>query len=448
MNLSRFTEKNPATVKPHIYPQSLLRSAVYTVTVNGIALDVLAHSAAQHTAFEADGEVSIEIKVNGPCERVMVRPLRLGIAACLDDGQISFKLQAPQNIQVEIEGAPLLYIYALAPVAEIPAGPNVRRFEAGKIHDAGLIVLKSGDVCWIEPGAVVRGSISASNASGVRVGGYGILEGSFWLEHLNSRRKCIVFDHCSDSQIENVLLLSPCHWMVVLGDCDNITVSGVREIADDVSSDGVDIVGSRNIHVTGCCLHNGDDNIAIKATTNRSENPDCPPGRDWVGTVENVLVSNCLFYNIHGGTAMEIGYETTTEHIRNIRFENNDVLAVHQFGAVFGIHNGDRAHVENVVWDNIRIEHHFDTLVDFRVLQSRWNIDAERGHISNVTLKNIHAMQNEHNAGYTLSIISGYNCAHSVKEIHFENFELGGRQIHDADMLDLVTRNVSNITFC
>ncbi len=46
------------------------------------------------------------------------------------------------------------------------------------------------------------------------------------------------------------------------------------------------------------------------------------------------MVSGCMFYNTHGGSAMEIGYETITDHIRNIRFEDIDVLAVHQFGSV------------------------------------------------------------------------------------------------------------------
>ncbi len=101
------------------------------------------------------------------------------------------------------------------------------------------------------------------------------------------------------------------------------------------------------MRISGCCLHNGDDNIAIKAICNKSGQDDRVPlgfpDEDWDRTVEDVVVSGCMFYNTHGGSAMEIGYETITDHIRNIRFEDIDVLAVHQFGSVFGIHNGDRA---------------------------------------------------------------------------------------------------------
>lgn len=434
-------------VKPHIFPKAVVRSSGFRITANDVPLDVISHRVADYVSFEAEGDVMIQIRVIGLHGKAVVRPLRLGIEASVCEGCISFKMQAPQYIQVEIEGMPLLYLYAHPVETESPSGPNVRRFESGKIHDAGMIVLHDEEVCWIEAGAVVKGSICASNASGVRIGGYGVLDGSYWPEHEGCIKKMIVLDHCKDVQIENILLLGPCFWMVVLGACEDIVVSGIREIADDMSSDGIDIVGSRNVRVTGCCLHNGDDNIAIKATTNRSEVDNGTQNDDWIGTVENVVVSQCLFYNCNGGSAMEIGYETTTDLIQNIRFEDIDVLAVHQFGSVFGIHNGDRAHVQNILWDDIRVEHHFDTLIDFRVLNSRWNVDSQRGKVSNVVLKNIKALQSCYNVGYTISIVSGYDKQHLVSGVRFENFVLGGRHILDSDALDLVTRNADGILF-
>lgn len=438
-------------LSPHIFPPSLSRSSVYRVTANGIPLDVLSHSAADHTSFECAGEVRIRIEVAELTGAVIVRPLRLGIIVPVSEGCASFVVDGPQNLQIEIEGKPLLYIYAMPPAEPAPTGPNVRRFEGGKIHEAGLIVLGEGETCWIEAGAVVHGSIRATRISGVRIGGYGILDGGFWVEHEGSRRKAIVLDHCQHARVETILMVSPCHWMVVLGACEDVVVEGVRQIADDVSSDGIDIAGSRRVRISGCCLHNGDDNIAIKAICNKAgEDERVPvgfPDEDWKGMVEDVVVSGCIFYNIHGGSAMEIGYETSTDHIRNIRFEDIDVLAVHQFGAVFGIHNGDRARVENVVWNDIRVEHHFDTLIDIRVLASRWNVDTERGGIENITIRNVKALQSIHNRGYTVSIISGFDMAHPVTGVTFENFELGGRIVRNADDLDLVTRHAHGLVF-
>lgn len=437
---------------PHKFHPSLTRSSVYRASVNSLPLDVLSHPAAEHTAFECTGAVTIELEVAGLADApVIVRPLRLGIHARVNANRITFQVNGPQNLQIEIAGKPLLYVYALAPAEQTPTGPNVLRFEGGKIHNVGLLVLAEGQTCWIEAGAVVRGSIRAAGVSGVRIGGYGILDGGYWVETENRRRKAVVLDHCRESSVETILMLSPCHWMVVLGACEHITVTGIRQIADDMSSDGIDIAGSRYIRISGCCLHNGDDNIAIKAISNKSgEDERVPtgfPDEHWKDEVSDVIVSACMFYNIHGGSAMEIGYETSTEHIRNIRFEDIDVLAVHEFGSVFGIHNGDRAMVENVVWDNIRVEHHFDTLIDIRVLKSRWNVDAARGGVRNITIRNVKALQTIHNSGYTVSIICGYDAAHPVTDVKIENFELGGRLVRNADDLDLVTRHAHGITF-
>ena len=440
------------TLTPHRFPDTLARSDIFQVTANGLPLDVMKHSAADYASFECAGPVRIEITLPSPGGKIFIRPLRLGIESKADGNTLNFTVNGPQYLQIEIAGQPLLYLYALPFAAEAPSGPHVKRFTAGQVHDVGQLDLKSGEVCWIEAGAVVRGSIRVECASNVLIGGYGVLDGALWVEQGGPRRKAIVFDFCDHCCVENILMLSPCSWMIVFGGSSDMEANGVRQIADTVSSDGVDIVGSRNIRVTGCMLHNGDDNIAIKAIFRNPGQGDrqVVPGHeneDWNGTVEDVIVSKCCFYNIHGGSAMEIGYETSTDHIRNIRFEDIDVLAVHNFGSVFGIHTGDRALVENITWENIRVEHHYDKLVDFRVLWSRWNRDAERGTVRNVVLRDIRVVQIPPNIGYTLSVIAGYDSEHPISGVLFDNFELGGRRVANADQLDLVVRHALDLTF-
>ena len=103
--------------------------------------------------------------------------------------------------------------------------------------------------------------------------------------------------------------------------------------------------------------------------------------------------------------------------------------------------------IEDVRWENIRVEHHYDKLVDFRTLNSRWNYDTERGHIRNVTLKHIRVNQSIFNSGYTVSVIAGYDAAHPVEQVCFDDFQINNRHITNADQLDLVTRNATGITF-
>ena len=422
-------------VLPHHFPSELLRSDTFKITANGQRLDVLRHHCADFAAFECAGAVDIEIE---PGLEATLRPLSRGITGEIRNGRLCFTLPGPQNLQIEMAGKPLLYLYALPPAADAPAGKNVKRFAAGKVHLAGEIVLRDGEVCWLEPGAVVRGCIRASQAADVLIGGTGILQPT-------QRERVIIFDRCRDARVEDLLMLSPSGWMISIGGCTRVAVRGVRQLSGEGGTDGVDVVGSRDVQITGCCLHNGDDNIAIKALT-AGRIRECPTA-DWSTPVENISVSQCMFWNCCGGTAMEIGYETSTARMAKIRFTDIDILGNHQFGSVFGIHNGDRALVEDVRWENIRVEHHYDKLVDFRTLNSRWNYDTERGHIRNVTLKHIRVNQSIFNSGYTVSVIAGYDAAHPVEQVCFDDFQINNRHITNADQLDLVTRNATGITF-
>lgn len=428
---------------PHTFPSSLTRSNAFQIKANGQDLDVIHHPDGHWTSFECDTAVEIEVSAESGTDKAVIRPLSREIQGETREGSVRFSISGPQYLLLEMPGQPLLFIYAQAPAPAAPTGDKVRRFEAGKVHEAGEIVLRDGETCWIEPGAVVRGYIRASEATGVRIGGYGVLDGSYWIGRKGKNRS-ILLDRCRDIKIEDILMLGPTGWMIVLGGCEGVEVNRVREIADGNGSDGVDVVGSRHVRITGCCFRNGDDNVVIKSFIAES---DAGLPLPWDGMVEDVRVSGCMLYGTMGGSAMEIGFELRTDMVRDIRFEDIDVMGVHSFGSVFGIHNGDHATVEDVTWENIRVEHHYDKLIDFRTLWSRWNRDAERGYIRNITLRNIRALQNFANPGYTLSVMCGFDAEHPVDGVRIEDFELGGKKVLNADTLDLVTRHAHDITF-
>ena len=284
----------------------------------------------------------------------------------------------------------------------------------------------------------VRGRIVAREAHDVRLCGQGILDGSAGLDQ---PAHFVVFERCTNVVVEDLIMIEPRGWMLVLGACRGVHVCNLKQIGEVMCSDGIDICGSKDVLVEGCCLLNNDDNIVIKATTVNA-------GRfSWEEDVENVRVRGCMLWNAQCGNAMEIGYELRAARIANIVFEDIDVLCVHGHGAPFSIHNGDRALVENVRWENIRVEHHWDKLVDFRVVISRYTKDAERGRIRHITLKNIQVMHTRINDGYTVSVISGYDSARPAEHVVFDDFHLGPRKIKHADEMDLYLRHATNVIF-
>jgi len=207
-------------------------------------------------------------------------------------------------------------------------------------------------------------------------------------------------------------------------------------------------VSTRDVLIEGCFLRNNDDCVVIKAMQfhNRPEvalNNGVARNND----VENILVRDCTFVNDRGGNAMEIGYELRADHIRNVSFINCDVLSVHGHGAAFAIHNGDHALVSDILYEDIRIEHYYDKLVDIRVLHSQWNRDPERGQVRNIVFRNIRAMPTKNNEGYTISVIGGFDSEHTVEGVVFENCYLNEQKVETADQLDLYIKHASGIEF-
>lgn len=136
-----------------------------------------------------------------------------------------------------------------------------------------------------------------------------------------------------------------------------------------------------------------------------------------------------------------------TPLIRNITFRDCDSLHCHGHGAVFSIHAGDRATVSNVLFEDMRVEHYYDKLVDLRVMKSQFNRDDQRGQIRDVTFRNVDVLQSRSNPGYSISLIGGWDKDHTVDGVLFENFTLGGKRVTSADDLDLHIKHAANIQF-
>jgi hypothetical protein len=161
--------------------------------------------------------------------------------------------------------------------------------------------------------------------------------------------------------------------------------------------------------------------------------------------VENVLVRRCTLANWHAGNAMEIGYELSVDSVKGVTFTDIDVLHCHGMGAVFSIHNTDRARITDVLFENIRIEHCYDKLIDFRISPSRYGTDTERGSAKGITLRDIYWHQTPFNQGSTISLIGGWDEKHTIEDILIENFCLDGKPIQHLDQLEICTRHCHNL---
>jgi len=123
--------------------------------------------------------------------------------------------------------------------------------------------------------------------------------------------------------------------------------------------------GTSNISHDRCFIRTKDDCIAIKA------NFEYPPEE----IVENIKVTDCVFWNALWGNALEIGFELRAQEVKNIEFSNCDVIHV-EAGAVISIHNADQSVVHDVLFNNIRIEDARHKLFDMVILLSQYSVDG------------------------------------------------------------------------
>jgi polygalacturonase len=111
------------------------------------------------------------------------------------------------------------------------------------------------------------------------------------------RPRLLIIEKSRRVLVEGVTLTNSPQFHFIPSRCEDVTIRGVTVRAPHhaPNTDGIDPAASKRVHISGCTIDTGDDNIAIK-----SGNPE-------FGPVEDMLVEKCVFLGGHG---MSIGSET------------------------------------------------------------------------------------------------------------------------------------------
>lgn len=463
-----------ASVRVYNYSPEIKPSSLYSLKAAGQSVTVIDNPIpASFAAFETDGAVSVEIECTQDVKWVDIRPLRLGIKPVIKNNTICFTIPSPGNYCVEINGKlnnPLFIFANPNEVKPDKSDPNVIYFEAGKIYKPAVIQPKSNQQVYIEGGAVVIGAISATGVENVKVSGYGILDGSFnnqlsdneltsmfsaegGYAVTNKYQRFVEFIDSKNLDIEGIILNNSTTWQVVPINCDNVIIKNLKIISDNPSDDGIDIVRSRKVLINDCFIRTKDDCIAIKA---HLDYPDSV-------IVDNVLIEKNIFWNAAWGNGLEIGFELQSAEVKNITFSDCDIIHV-ESGAVFSIHNSEKAKVSNVLYENIRVEDARQKLVDLAIFRSRYCADGSsdseyikqnylegawdgvlktpenekayhaqfRGKIDNIRFDSIYVQGN-----LPFSILSGYDNEHQVSNVIFNNIYNNGQKVNSLEDLKL-----------
>jgi len=441
----------------------------FVVKVNGNESAVYDSKIAAFMYFSFDGNVNVSVTSGRDINTVDIRPKSRGVTYSFEDRTVSFRLDKPCNLSIEINGDIKRPLFLFAnPLEQNPPKPgdkNVRYFEAGKIHQAGEIKLVSGETIYIAGGAIVRGRIRAEGAENVRIIGRGILDGS----GRDYKTQMVKLSGCSNVEVSGIIVFNSFGWTLVPVKSDNVRFTNIKVVGWRDNDDGVDIVGCTNLSIENCFLRTKDDCIAVKASPGYFEE-----GESGLRNVRDVRVIDSVFWNAEWGNAMEIGFELQTKKISDVLFKNCDIIHVER-GGTFTIHNGDFATVENIRFEDIRVEDSQDKLIELRVGLSIYSKDcpwelhrqnpqrkrnplgqwvrpepekeqefaAQRGHIRNIHFKNIAISGQKLPKSYLI----GYNAAHSVENVVIENLKFNGSRILDAEAGNFTIETAKKVKF-
>lgn len=380
--------------------------------------------------FDMEGSATVKVSVSQSITQARILPLSANIKPIIQGNSLTFNVDSPRNLTIEINGEWIrsLHLFINAPETYVPGveDTNVIYFSPG-IHEISNLVIGDNKTVYIAGGAVVRAVIKPgekygiSSYSGLKtyspsidlrgqnitVCGRGIIDASGCTTH--SRNMISVSG--SDIRLEGIILRDSPTWTIPIRDSDHVTVKNVKLLGYRANSDGIDITGSSNVTVDDCFVRTLDDLIVVKTTLGNTRGS------------SHIMVKNCVLWN-QVAHALSIGAEITKD-IENVLFTDCDII--HDQGREWSlrIYHTDAATVDNVRFENIRIEESIKC-ISLWINPAIWSSDQERGHIKGVTFRNIQAK------GSPLTLeLKGFDESHIVENVLFKDVTLNGEALTD-----------------
>ncbi len=372
--------------------------------------------------FDFTGDVFVRVVCkNKKYKTARIRPDYRGtIAQVENDSVVKFLLFQPENVSVEFDGNitdNLLLFTSKPPVSKEEAEQQAKKEQRHFVYYAPgyytdkTIAVPSNTTVYLAGGSYFTGTFTIEDAENVSILGRGIA------------RPADGYEGCHVHRSKNILIdgiiLNTCP----IGESDGVTLHDVRSISHPGWGDGLNVFASSNILYDRVFCRNSDDCTTVYATR-----------KGFTGSAKNIRMTNSTLWadvahpimiGLHGNP--EVG-----DSIVNLRYDNIDIICQSEpqveYQGCMTINCGDNNYVKDVVFDNIRIEQiHQGSLLQVRVGWNSKYCTAPGKGVENVVFRHIRY----YGAQPYLSVITGYDEHHQVKNITFENLKINGKVIYD-----------------
>jgi len=361
---------------------------------------------------------------------IEISPKSYGIAFQKEGNKIRFRMEKPGYILVRINETEKVFLFAEKP-EEIPDAKNIVNLvekylvdNSGKvtqtekiqralneisgtgktlyfpkgIYQSGQLQIKSNSNIYLARGAVLKTDtssielyrstdevsnirfISMYGVENVKLSGYGTIDGNGRILRTkfgdDARMRLLMAIKSKNIRIEGLQFKDPGSWNTQVLLCEDVTIRNVK-LLNDVelgNTDGFDPDATRRMLIENCFAYCGDDNVAIKTTANSG----------LVGNVDQITVRNCVF--LTKKSSLKVGTETRGQEMKNILFENNDVI---ESDRGIALYVSDGATLSNITYRNNRFErnHPDQQKKAIHVVVSKRNEDSKLGEIKDLLLQ-------------------------------------------------------------
>jgi len=238
--------------------------------------------------------------------------------------------------------------------------------------------------------------------------------------------------------IDGLVLRDPNVWCLSTFACSDVAISNVKLIGLwRYNADGIDICNSQRVTIRNCFVRSFDDSLVVKGLKSFGEVP-----------VRDVLFEGCVVWN-DWGRALEIGAETCAPEVTDVVFRDCDIVRTAEIA--LDIQHGDRAAVQNVTFERIRLEvddiNHAPRIqrtreeaypdnTDFRpsflvlvILKTGYSQDQDRGTMENVIVRDCSVTSKT----LPRSLLRGFDSLHGIRDVLISNLRINGRVVRSLE---------------
>jgi hypothetical protein len=418
-----------------------------------------------------------------PLNSVEISPRSYGIAFQKERNQIRFRMEKPGYIMIRINETEKVFLFAEKPeelpkkeslinivekysvdskgkttetekiqraINEISGTGKTLYFPKG-IYQTGQLQIRSNSNIYLARGAVLKTDtssidpfrsmdevsnkrfISMYGVENVKLSGYGAIDGNGRVLRTkygdDARIRLLMAIKSKNIRIEGLQFKDPGSWNTQVLMCEDVTIRNVKLLNDiELSNtDGFDPDATQRMLIEDCFAYCGDDNVAIKTTANSG----------LVGDVDQITVRNCVF--LTKKSALKVGTETRGQKMKNILFENNDVI---ESDRGIALYVSDGASLSNITYRNNRFERNHPDLQKkaIHVVVSKRNGDSKLGEIKDLLIQGC----TFENAWPNKSLVKYEGHGIGIR-MTIENLKIAGKRVNSTEEANIETDQVQII---